>query len=172
MDVRIRDEEPGDVDRTFRVVESAFGRRLEADLVDALRRSARPQLSLVAERDGLVVGHVFFSPVTLESDRPAAAAAQLSPVAVLPDYQRQGVGTALIRAGLQRCAAIGWAAVFLVGNPAYYGRFGFALAAPFGFSYPGPHDPFLQVLELRPGALSGATGRIRTHPAFAEVGAE
>jgi putative acetyltransferase len=172
MNVRVRPESAADADRTFAVVEAAFGNRLEADLVNALRRSANPQLSLVAQADGVVVGHVFFSPIAIESDRPAPAVAQLSPVAVLPDYQRRGVGTKLIRAGLSRCPAVGWLAVFLVGNPAYYSRFGFQMAGPLGFSYPGPHDPHLQLLELAPGALSGVSGRIRLHPAFAEVGSE
>jgi len=172
MKVRVRPEIAADRDRVFAVVEAAFGHRLEADLVDALRRSASPQLSLVAEAHGVVVGHVFFSPVTIESARPAPPVAQLSPVAVLPDHQRQGVGTRLIRAGLSQCAAMGWRAVFLVGNPAYYSRFGFRMAGPSGFSYPGPHDPYLQLLELSSGVLSGVGGRIRLHPAFVEVGAE
>lgn len=171
MKVRVREEGAADVARTFEVVERAFGSRLEADLVDALRRSARPQVSLVAESDDGVVGHVFFSPVSVDSERPAPPAAQLSPVAVLPAAQRRGVGSALVRAGLERCREVGWAAVFLVGNPDYYRRFGFELAGPQGFSYPGPHDPYLQLLELSPGALSGVGGRIRLHPAFAEVGA-
>jgi putative acetyltransferase len=127
---------------------------------------------VVAEADDAVVGHIFFSPITIEADRPAPAASQLSPVAVLPEYQGRGIGSALIRAGLSRCRAIGWSAVFLVGNPAYYSRFGFQLAGPLGFTYPGPLDPFLQLLELDAGALSGLGGRIRLHPAFAEVGAE
>jgi putative acetyltransferase len=170
--VRVRDERAHDTERTFAVVESAFGSRLEADLVNALRRSAQPQLSLVAEADGAVIGHVFFSPITIEADGPAPPAAQLSPVAVLPAWQRRGVGSALIRDGLDRCRALGWSSVFLVGNPAYYSRFGFRMAGPLGFTYPGPHDPYLQLLELEPGALSGVRGRIRLHPAFAEVGAE
>jgi putative acetyltransferase len=172
MDVRVRAEEEGDVERTFSVVESAFGSRLEADLVNALRRSADPQLSLVAEAHGTVVGHVFFSPSTIESDRPVPPVAQLAPVAVLPDHQRRGVGSELIRVGLAQCRAIGWSAVFLVGNPTYYSRFGFQMAAPLGFSYPGPLDPYLQLVELDAGVLSGLSGLIRLHPAFAEVGAE
>lgn len=169
--IRVRAEAAADVERIFHVVESAFGSRREADLVNALRRTAQPRISLVAELQDEVVGHVFFSPVGIVADGPAPPAAQLAPVAVLPERQGRGVGSALVRAGLSRCREIGWAAVFLVGNPAYYSRFGFALAAPFGLSYPGPHDPYLQLLELRPGALAGVTGRIRLHPAFAEVGA-
>jgi putative acetyltransferase len=172
MKVHVRSETASDVGATYSVVESAFGDRLEAELVNALRRSAEPQLSLVAEAGDAVVGHIFFSPITIEADRPAPPACQLSPVAVLPEYQRRGIGGELIRAGLSRCRAVGWSAVFLVGNPAYYSRFGFRMAGPWGFAYPGPHDPFLQLLELDAGALSGLGGRIRLHPAFAEVGAE
>lgn len=172
MDVRIRPESAADVEQTFAVVEAAFRHRLEAELVNALRRSASPQVSLVAEADGVVVGHVFFSPIRIDSPLPAPPACQLSPVAVLPDQQRRGIGSELIRAGLTRCVALGWSAVFLVGNPAYYSRFGFRKAGPMGFSYPGPHDPYLQVLELSPGALSGVSGRVHFHPAFAEVGAD
>lgn len=172
MNVHIRAECDADRERTFAVVESAFGSRLEADLVDALRRSAEPQISLVAEVDGEVAGHVFFSPITIETDGPAPRAAQLSPVAVLPELQNRAIGSALIHAGLAECRAVGWSAVFLVGNPVYYARFGFRLAGPLGFSYPGPLDPYLQLLELEAGALAGVGGRIRLHPAFAEVGAE
>jgi putative acetyltransferase len=172
MNVHVRAETAADIDRTFLLVEAAFGNRLEADLVNALRRSATPQVSLVAEADGLVVGHVFFSPITIESDRPAPPVAQLAPLAVHPDYQRQGVGSALIRRGLAESDAMGWSAIFLVGDPAYYSRFGFEPAGPRGFFYPGPHDPYLQWVELRAEALAGVSGRIRLHPAFAEVGAE
>jgi len=172
MDVRVRAEREADRERTFAVVEAAFGRRLEAELVDALRRDAHPQLSLVAERDGEVVGHVFFSPARIEVPEPSPAVAQLAPVAVVPAHQRRGIGGALVREGLSRCRALGWSAVFLVGDPAYYARFGFALAGPRGFSYPGPHDPYLQVVELEAGALADARGRVRVHPAFEEVGAE
>lgn len=171
MNLRVRAEDPDDVDGTYSVVESAFGRRLEADLVDALRRTASPRLSLVADVDGAVVGHVFFSPSTVESDRPAPDVAQLAPVSVAPSHQGRGVGSELVRVGLSRCRAIGWSAVFLVGDPAFYSRFDFRMAGPLGFSYPGPSDRYLQVLELRSGALSGVGGRIRLHPAFAEVGA-
>lgn len=169
-DLRIRDETTDDVPRTFSVVEAAFGQRLQADLVDALRRSADPRLSLVAELRREIAGHVFFSPVTIEAaDAPPAA--QLSPVSVLPAHQGRGVGGELIRTGLSRCLALGWSAVFLVGNPAYYARFGFRMAGPLGFSYPGPMDPHLQVLELEPGALDGVVGRVRFDPAFEAVGA-
>ena len=117
--------------------------------------------------DGVIVGHIFFSPVTLDSAELAAA--QLSPVAVVPDLQSQGVGSALIRAGLDGCAAKGWAAVVLVGNPAYYSRFGFRMANAQGLHCAGAEDPFLQCLALQPNALAAASGMVRFHPAFDDL---
>jgi len=172
MDIQVRRERATDIDRTYAIVESAFRSRLEADLVNALRRSAEPQLSLVADVHDVLVGHVFFSPVTIDAAGPAPLACQLSPGAVRPKFQRRGVGSALIRTGLSECRAVGWSAVFVVGDPAYYSRFGFRLAAPLGFSYPGPHDPYLQVIELDDSVLAGLSGRILLHPAFADVGVD
>lgn len=117
-----------------------------------------------------MIGHVFFSPVEIgNGDAPPAAG--LAPVGVQPDHQGHGVGAALVEAGLAACPDVGWEAVFLVGSPAYYGRFGFVLAAPLGFRYRSEaFDPALQVRELRPGALSGCSGEIRYHPAFEDTG--
>jgi putative acetyltransferase len=170
----IRDEAPGDRPVVHQVESAAFGQPDEADLVDALREAAHPQLSLVALAAGAqVVGHIFFSPVRVESARPSPPLAGLAPVGVLPAFQGQGAGSALIRAGIERCASIGWQAVFLVGNPAYYGRFGFELAAPLGFHYESPEmTPFLQILELEKGVLSALSGEVRYHDAFYRPGSE
>lgn len=165
--IEIRDEEPGDHQGVYEVERSAFDSTLQADLVDALRDSAEPKLSLVALVEGEILGHVFFSPVTFESE-VGTGAAQLSPVAVVPSSQREGIGSELIRAGLDRCPSMGWSSVFLVGNPLYYSRFGFQMAKPRGFSCEGPHDPFLQYVELRPDALSGLSGLVRFHPTFSD----
>jgi len=165
--VGVRVEGEGDYKRVFEVERSAFGSDVQAKLVEALRATASPALSLVAVRDGEIVGHIFFSPVTLAAES-SRAASQLSPVAVVPDCQGQGVGSCLIRAGLELCPSKGWSAVFLVGNPLYYSRFGFEMAKPRGLSCGGPHDPFLQVLELESGALAGVTGHVEFHPAFGE----
>jgi len=162
---------PSDHPRVFAVHEAAFGRPNEATLVDALRASAHPQISLVADVDGEVVGHVFFSPVSIQPAAHTPPLAGLAPVAVHPTYQGRGIGAALIRAGLQRCSQYDWRAVFLVGNPAYYSRFGFVLAAPLNLTYGDPaFDRALQVVELTRGALDGCRGRVCFHPAFAEAG--
>lgn len=168
--IAVRAEREADHPRVFEIHRAAFGQPDEAELVETLRRAAEPRLSLVAEEAGRVIGHVFFSPVGVEPPGPgreAPPACGLAPVAVDPAHQHRGTGSRLIREGLRRCREQGWRAVFVVGDPAYYGRFGFALAGPRGFTYGDPHfDPVLQVLELEPGALAGCRGRVRFHAAF------
>ena len=147
-----------------------FGGPDEARLVDALRGSVAPALSLVAERDGRLVGHAFFSPVTIEGPRPGPPACALGPIGVHPARQGDGIGSALMRAGLDRAPALGWRAVFLLGSPDYYGRFGFTLAAPRGLRYQSTaFDAGFQVLELEAGALDAVTGFVRYPSAFANL---
>ena len=136
----------------------------------ALRAEARPIVSLVAERDSELVGHVLVSPVSIEGEQTPLRAAGLAPLAVDPDRQRRGAGSALVRAALPACARIGWRAVFLLGEPDYYARFGFAIAAPLGFHYQSEaFDAGFQVLELVAGALAGRAGWVRYHPAFSQL---
>jgi putative acetyltransferase len=168
--MRIRPEEPGDRERVFAVEAAAFERPLEARLVEALRACARPTLSLVAELDGELVGHVFFSPVSIEGVAGAPACAGLGPLAVLPARQGRGVGSALVREGLRRCPILGWKAVFLLGEPAYYARFAFVLAAARGLHYESHEfDGASQVIELEAEALRGCRGFVRYHEAFASA---
>ena len=168
----IRPETPRDRTRVYALQQAAFGRRAEADLVDALRASVQPQVSLVAEIDAEIVGHVFFSPVSIGA--PGAGgppAAALAPIGVLPAHQGRGIGSALVRRGLADCAALGFRAVFLVGDPAYYGRLGFELAAPRGLHYVSSgFDPAFQVCELERGALAGWRGFVEFPAAFAALG--
>jgi putative acetyltransferase len=155
-----------DAQAVHEVEAAAFETDLQARIVDELRKTADPQLSLVAIVEGEIVGHIFFSPATIDGD-PRVRTAQLSPVAVRPAWQRKGVGSALIREGLSRCRDAGWESVFLLGDPRYYSRLGFKPAVPMGFTFGDPKaDAALQVLELRAQALSGKSGRVRFHPAF------
>lgn len=166
----VREEIVADHARVDSIVEAAFERPQEAALVRALRESATPQLSLVAVLDGEVVGHVFFSPVTIEGASSSLPVGGLAPLAVDPSVQRRGAGSALVRAGLEACDALGWQAVFLLGDPAYYSRFGFELAAPRGFHYESEvFDAGFQVKEVVPGALAGHSGWVRYHEAFASL---
>jgi putative acetyltransferase len=171
--IPVRDETALDLDAVRTINRAAFGRAGEADLVDALRRQARPCLSLVAELDAAVIGHIMFSPVTLDPPENAPADARLmgiGPMAVLPPHQRRGVGSALVRTGLDRCRALGVAAVVVLGHPAFYPRFGFAPAsrAGIGCEYDAPDEAFM-LLALRPGALRGTRGVARYHAAFAAL---
>ena len=166
----IRPEQPADHPGVFAVNEVAFGRRAEAELVDAVRASESSVLSLVAEVEDEIVGHVLFSPVTIEGDGAAPASGALGQVGVIPGRQRQGVGSALIRAALERCPALGWEAIFVLGDPAFYARFGFELAAPRRLHYAShDFDAAFQCMELRAGALSRCAGWIRYADAFESV---
>lgn len=165
----IRAETAADIPAVRRVNELAFGRPNEAALVDRLRAAARPHISLVAVRAAQVVGHIFFSPVTLEAEDAACAILGLAPLAVVPEYQRQGIGAQLVRAGLSACRRLGCAVVVVLGHPEYYPRFGFVPASRKGLrcEYPVPDEVFM-VAELTPNALSGR-GLVRYRPEFSGV---
>lgn len=168
----IRPERPDDARAVWTVHEAAFGRPDEAQLVARLRAEAHPAVSLVAERADRLIGHVFCSPVSIEGGAasPAPAAGGLGPVGVLPDAQGGGAGGALVRAALEASPALGWQLLFLLGDPAWYARFGFVLAAPRGLHYEShAFDAAFQVYDLVPGASSRARGWVRYHPAFAAV---
>jgi putative acetyltransferase len=170
MEIAIREERPEDARAVAEVNERAFGQPEEARLVAELRRRGASEVSLVAEREGKVVGHILFTRVTLGDPRFAGAAAGLAPMAVLPEEQRAGIGSALVRTGLARCAERGFAAVVVLGHPEYYPRFGFRPAHEFGLRcrYEVPPEAFM-ALELVPGALAGIDGVVDYHPAFDAV---
>jgi len=166
----IREERPGDDAAIRRVNERAFGRKTEAELVDAVRTAGAAVLSLVAEQGGELVGHILFSPVTVESPGGSWQAVGLGPMSVPPELQRQGIGGELVREGLERLRQAGHAAVMLVGHPNYYPQFGFVAGERHGLRWEvdAPAGVF-QVLELRPGALSGKGGVVRFRPEFADI---
>lgn len=167
--MHIRYETPADEPAVHAVHAAAFPTPAEADLVDELRRVATPLVSLVAIDDGSVVGCILFSPVTLAGHSELVLFG-LAPMAVLPAYQRHGIGSALVHAGLERCRTLGAQAVVVLGHPDYYPRFGFVPSTRFGIEceYDVPEDVFL-ALELVPGALAKAKGRVRYHAAFANL---
>ncbi|HLL77770.1 MAG TPA: N-acetyltransferase [Pyrinomonadaceae bacterium] len=168
--ITVRSEQAGDIDAVRRVNELAFGRPEEAALVEALRRAADPHVSLVAADGNRVVGHIFFSPVTIESGESTSAAMGLAPMAVVPEYQRRGVGSLLVREGLEECRRAGCDAVVVLGHPEYYPRFGFRPASRFGLrcEYTVPDEAFV-ALELVPGALAGRRGLVKYRPEFGEL---
>lgn len=166
----IRAETQADHPAVRQVNERAFGRANEANLVDALRKNAQPQVSLVAELDGQVVGHIFFSPVLIESESSKSTALGLAPMAVLPELQKQAIGSALVRRGLGECQSIGHDVVVVLGHPEYYPRFGFVPAKQKGLrcEYPVPDEAFM-VIELITGALAGRKGVVKYRPEFSRV---
>jgi putative acetyltransferase len=170
--VLIYPERPEQYDQVYRVNELGFGRSNEAALVDALR--AFDHISLVAEDgdEARIVGHILFTPVRIEKQgRPVRCRAfGLGPVAVLPERQRDGIGSELVRVGLLACRKKSCAVVVVVGDPNFYRRFGFVTANTKGlrFEHPVP-DPNFMVLGLEPRALIGLEGVVRYHPEFAKV---
>jgi putative acetyltransferase len=167
--VLIRAEEEKDRAAVRAVNMAAFETSAEANLVDALRAQAEPLVSLVAEENHAIVGHIMFSPVSL-SRHPDLKAMGLAPMAVAPEHQRKGIGSALVRAGLERCKQLGVVAAIVVGHPEYYPRFGFSSAGRFSIrtEYDVPDEVFM-ALELQDGALAGKTGTAKYHAAFASV---
>jgi putative acetyltransferase len=165
----IRREDPKDYAAVHVVNAAAFETEAEANLVDLLRQEAQPIISLVAEEDGAIVGHILFSPVVL-SGFPDLKIMGLGPMAVIPKYQRNGIGSALIKAGLRMCKGLGFGAAIVLGHPGYYPRFGFRPSVLYDITceYDVPEDVFM-VSELQPGYLDSASGVIKYHPAFTNV---
>lgn len=143
------------------VHEAAFGRRDEADLVDSLRDDGVGLASLVAEFEGRIVGHILFTRMSIGSI-PAAA---LAPLAVLPEYQRRGVGGKLIADGLELLRQQGERIVIVLVHPEYYRRFGFSVEKARLLESPFPPEAYM-ALELAPGALDGIKGKVRYPAAF------
>jgi putative acetyltransferase len=156
----VRLERPGDAGAIRAVQVAAFGQPSEADLVDALRESGEAVVSVVAEDSGRVVGHVLFSRLTIHADGGGTVSAlALAPMAVSPERQRQGVGTALLTEALHECRARGERIVIVLGHLDFYPRFGFSheRASPLDSEY--QCDAFM-ALELEAGALQGVAGRV------------
>jgi putative acetyltransferase len=163
-DMLIRFETPSDSAAIRLLHDAAFGQPAEGLLVDALRENGDIVFSLLAVENGCLAGHVMLSRM-----RAPFRAVGLGPVAVMPARQRKGLGSRLIKTGLGLAEIDGWDAVFVVGDPAYYGRFGFSPEQASGFQSPYA-GPFLMALSLRKGGLPTTSGRIEYAPAFSALG--
>ena len=167
--MHVRPERPTDAPAVRAVNEAAFESSIEADIVEALRGNVEPLVSLVAESGGRILGHVLFSPVSLRGGSNVRLMA-LGPMAVLPTHQRQGIGSDLVRKGLDRCRQIGCDAVVVLGHPQFYPRFGFLPASSHGigceFDVP---DGVFMLIELAPGSIEGVKGCVIYHEAFASA---
>lgn len=166
----LRPEVPSDAAAIAEVVASAFASTAHARLVEVIRSSAGyiPELALVAERDGQVVGHVMISYATLQDDRARRPIAMLSPLAVAPEEQRRGIGSSLVRIAVVRADDRGEPLVVLEGSPAYYRRLGFEPSVPHGIELPLPSwapPDAAQLIRLR-SHDPALIGRVRYPPAF------
>jgi putative acetyltransferase len=159
-----------DASRVRLVNELAFGQPVEADLIDRLRRACTESLSMVAEEDE-VVGHILFTPVAVEGTGQRVLGMGLAPMAVLPDRQRQGIGSQLVRRGLDILRERGCPFVVVVGHPEYYPRFGFEPASLHGLAsqWEGVPDAAFMVLVLDGHAMAGVSGVAKYREEFNEV---
>ncbi|MFQ5997172.1 MAG: GNAT family N-acetyltransferase [Dehalococcoidales bacterium] len=166
----IRPETPEDVDSIRYVNKQAFSQENEAELIEKLRNRGVLTISLVAIQDGEIVGHIAFSPVVIASECSNFEAIALAPMAVLPAYQGKGIGSQMVRAGLEECLRLGHEIIVVLGYPDYYPRFGFVLAGPRGIAceFEVPEEAWM-ILELRKGALNGRRGTVRFQPEFKEA---
>jgi putative acetyltransferase len=165
--ITIRAETSKDLDAIRHVVEMAFGQTAEARLVEALRQADALITSLVAVEKEQIVGHIGFSALAIDSQDTNMNAVALAPLAVLPGRQRRGIGSELVRRGIDDCRGAGYRAVLVLGEPAFYQRFGFIKASLHDIRCPFdvPDEAFMAA-ELFPGALAGHSGTVQYHPEF------
>ncbi len=170
--VTIRGETPGDYEPIAVVNRRAFGQEEEGRLIEKIRgsRGFNPSLSLVAEIESDVVGHILFSPIHIETESGDVSALALAPMAVLPNFQKRGIGSQLVRAGLDVSRQAGHAIVVVLGHPDYYPRFGFQRASQFGVRSPfDVPDEVFMVQGLSPGAPDTVSGVVKYPSAFDDV---
>ena len=173
MFLKIRPETPADYPAITQVNDLAFGQPSEGKLVEKLRKNSKfiPELSLVAEINGKIAGYILFFPVVIKlENREEKETISLAPVAVLPEFQRKGIGSKLIQEGIKACQQLGYDSIMVLGHPEYYLKFGFKQANMWGIKDPfgAPAEAFM-ALELKEGALEGACGVVIYPDQFLEV---
>jgi len=162
----IRDEEPGDINALTRVHQAAFGRSDEGELVARLREDHQLRISLVATVSEHPVGHIAFSPVQPAIEGVSAPPLALGPVGIDPEHERRGIASRLVQAGLDRAQALDTPYVVVLGDPAFYGRFGFEPLEKYQLSGDYDAGEAFRILALGDGMLPAAGSHIRYAPAF------
>jgi len=169
--ITVREERSEDVPAVRAIHRAAFPGDAEARIVDLLRARGKALISLVAGTpDGATVGHILFSPVTLDAPARRLEGAGLAPLAVLPSHQGRGIGSELVRMGLAACRTRSIPFIVVLGDPRYYGRFGFGTASAHNLASEYGAGPEFMVQDLIPGSLPTAGGLVRYAPEFAELG--
>jgi putative acetyltransferase len=166
----IRVEKPTDIEKIWRINAEAFETEEEANLVNVLRNSDLSYISLIYEENHELVGHIFFTPVELVGNNSGLRVIGLAPMAVIPEMQNKGIGSLLVKAGIQQCISEGYDAIVVLGHPNYYPKFGFVPSVKYGIKseYEVPEDVFM-ILELKENTLQGRQGTVKYHEAFSSV---
>lgn len=166
--ITVRPERPEDIPRVRKINWTAFEQPAEAEIVDRLRENCPEALSLVAEEEGQIVGHILFSPVELKSRNKVIRGVGLAPMAVLPERQRQGIGSRLVWSGLDRLKDQACPFVIVLGHPEYYPRFGFERASKYGITgqWAGVPDEAFMIIVFDEGVLQGVSGVARYRAEF------
>jgi putative acetyltransferase len=168
--VRVQEEQLQDIEAIHKVNVRAFGGSLEADLVDRLRNNCANLLSLAAVKQNEIVGHILFSPITIENEERNILGMGLAPMAVLPEHQRQGIGSKLITKGVTMLKDRQCPFIIVLGHAEYYPRFGFEPASRHGIrsEWKVPDDAFM-ILVLSTSEMQGISGLAKYRPEFAET---
>ena len=173
--INIRKEHPKDYDQVIELTGKAFetleiSNHNEGQLVDKLRKAPTfiDELSLVAELNGKVVGHILFTPILIDNAEQQFKSLVLAPVSVLPEFQKMGIGGQLILYGHQKAIELGFYSVILLGHPGYYPRFGYKPASTWGIKthYKLPCNEVFMAVELTDGALTNVSGMVIFPPEF------
>lgn len=165
MSAAVRKETAADLPAILDVNRLAFGGIEESELVDRLRTDDDVVVSLVATFEGKVAGHILFSNLHIQASQGSVRGAALAPLAVRPELQRRGIGSALVWAGLEACRESGIDMIVVLGHPAYYPRFGFSAQTAQTLKAPFSGDDFM-ALELTGDILKGEGAVVTYPPAF------
>lgn len=170
MLITIREESPNDVEAIRKVNQQAFGQVQESRLIDALRANKGFLLSLVATLNDRVIGHILYSPVYVSNNGDKIIGAGLGPMAVLPEYQHQGVGSKLVDIGNQMLQKSGFPFIVVLGHPEYYPRFGFRPASAYGLKckWDVPDDVFM-VLIMDQSKMETISGLVKYREEFTNI---
>jgi putative acetyltransferase len=167
----IRLEQQSDISDIRELNEKVFGQPQEANIVDNLRVNCDEILSIVAIENEKVVGHILFIPVTIEDNNDAVKGMGLAPIAVLPEFQRKGIGSRLVNWGIEELRKTAYTFIIVLGHPDYYPRFGFESASRYGIKsqWEGIPDNAFMILWLNKSKMIQIWGKAKYRSEFNEA---